>query len=215
MTSELWPQEIWLCQGVDCGLRFPARTDEPRAQTCPLCDSDTEMIEGFDRPPASQHSKAGPTVTQLTVILDNIRSANNVGSIIRTADAVGAAVAFGGFTATPDNPKVAKTSLGAHESVSWSRHMNTLEYVEGLLTQGTAIWALEATTESVPIETVRLPEGPLGLVVGNEVSGVDPGILRAASMTVHLPMIGTKTSLNVAVAMGAAVYILQGKAVRS
>jgi 23S rRNA (guanosine2251-2'-O)-methyltransferase len=67
---------------------------------------------------------------------------------------------------------------------------------------------LEATTDSVPLDSVPLPDWPLALVVGNEVSGVDPGILRAASQTVHLPMFGTKTSLNVAVAMGAAVYLL-------
>ena len=211
MTTELWPQEIWLCHGSDCGLRFPARQGDTRATSCPLCLSETTLVETFNRPPASQPA-SDSLLPELTVVLDNIRSANNVGSILRTADAVGAKVILCGFTATPDNPKVAKTSLGAHETIEWSQHRNCLAVVKGLQAAGTTVWALEATETSSPLSSQPLPNGPLALVVGNEVSGVDPAILRSASKQVHLPMVGQKTSLNVAVAMGAATYILRESA---
>lgn len=210
MSQELWPQQIWECESLDCGLRFPVRKDEPRAKSCPLCESQTNFVEEFVRPPATQENHDAKPV--LIFILDNIRSANNVGSILRTADAVGASVVLGGFTATPDNPKVVKTALGADESVNWSSNRNSLLAVEQLQKSGTTVWALEVTPTSVDITSVEVPDGPLVLVVGNEVSGVDPGILRALDVHVHLPMVGTKTSLNVAVAMGAAAYLL-GQAV--
>ena len=207
MSGDLWPQEIWLCQSFGCGLRFPARRGDERAFQCPLCGSLTAFVECFDRPPATK-SPAQASLGRLTVVLDNIRSANNVGSIIRTADGLGAEVAFGGFTATPDNPKVVKTSLGSHDHVPWSRHLNTLAYVQELKKSGTQIWALELTERSGSIACVERSGEPLALVVGNEVSGIDPAILRIADEHVHLPMVGTKTSLNVAVALGAALYIM-------
>lgn len=206
--AELWPQEVWLCQSAQCGLRFPARQNDPRSSQCPICDAPTEKIETFERPPAVQDKPRG-TYSELTIVLDNIRSANNVGSILRTAEAVGASVAICGFTATPDNPKVAKTALGAHTSLMWGQHRNALVLVETLQQAGTIVWALESTPASVPLSTVPIRSEPLALVVGNEVSGVDPGILRIADAHVHLPMVGSKTSLNVAVAMGAASYILR------
>ncbi len=213
MNQELWPQQIWQCLNSECGLRFPARKDEPRATSCPLCDSKTAFVEEFQRPPALRHTAAAlpehSVASQgLTFVLDNIRSANNVGSIFRTADAVGASIVLGGFTATPDNPKVTKTALGADESVVWSSNRNALDGVLELQKSGTTVWALEITPQSRDLTTMELPNGPLAVVVGNEVSGVDPGILGAADAHVHLPMVGIKTSLNVAVAMGAAAYII-------
>lgn len=210
MSSDLWPQEIWLCQNADCGLRFPARQNDPRSEACPLCGAATELIEVFERPPTSQETVNGASVP-LMVILDNIRSANNVGSIIRTADAVRASVALCGFTATPDNPKVMKTSLGSHENIEWTHHLNALEYVESLSNDGWTVWAVEVTHESLPISELEVPRDRLALVFGNEVSGVDPGILRVCDAHVHLPMMGSKTSLNVAVACGAMAYAVRGR----
>ena len=208
MSDDLWPQEIWLCQSPTCGLRFPARQGEPRAASCPLCEAQTQLLEVFERPPAEQEAVAEDH-NSLMIVLDNIRSANNVGSMIRTADAVQASVALCGFTATPENPKVKKTSLGAHDNLEWSCHRNGLDFVTSLQADGWSVWAVESTPQSLPLGELGVPPGRLALVVGNEVSGVDPGILRIADAQVHLPMGGSKTSLNVAVAMGAMAYAVR------
>ena len=144
-------------------------------------------------------------------MLDNVRSAWNVGSILRTADGAGISqVHLCGVTPPGDHPKVVKTALGAEKSVCWTYHTNSLEAARSLIEGGRRLWALEFTPGSVPIwELKRLPQEPLVLVVGNEVVGVDPELLGMCERAFHLPMGGSKRSYNVAVAFGmAAVYLL-------
>ena len=149
----------------------------------------------------------------MRALLDNIRSAWNVGSIFRTADGFGFKHLYlCGITPTPENRAVAKTSLNAEDFVTWSGHRDALKLAGGLKKQGFAIWALEQTGNSESIDTAgKLPGMDQGivLVVGNEITGVDPGILEIADRVVHLPMRGQKRSFNVAVAFAVAAQIIQ------
>jgi tRNA G18 (ribose-2'-O)-methylase SpoU len=151
----------------------------------------------------------GPEVEAL---LDNVRSIYNVGNMLRTADGAGMRhVHLCGITPTPDNPKVAKTALGAEHSVSWSHHNDGLAAATVLKEQGFRLCGLEGgpRSESLFEATGDFDERPLLLVVGSEVSGIDPSILTLCDRVFHLPMQGTKTTLNVAVAFGIAVYFLR------
>lgn len=148
----------------------------------------------------------------LYAILDNIRSAWNVGSIFRSADGFGFKHLYlCGITPTPDNEAVAKTSLGAEDFVTWSAHKDAVKLSIGLKKEGFAIWALEQTEKSKSLDAAirsLKPNRPTVLVVGSEVTGVDPGVLEIADKVVHLPMRGQKRSFNVAVAFAVAAASL-------
>ncbi len=149
--------------------------------------------------------------TPITIVLPDIRSAMNIGAIFRTADAMGAEkIYLCGYSATPEHPKVAKTSLGAESTVSWEYVSNTIELLQNLKSQGKTIYGLELTPESKCIWEVE-PTFPTVLVVGNEIKGIDPEIQAICDEIVHLPMLGAKESLNVATATGIALYYLLEK----
>jgi tRNA G18 (ribose-2'-O)-methylase SpoU len=180
--------------------------------TCPKCGAPTRLVEspypGLKVEPRP-NQKAGPVVQAL---LDNIRSSFNVGAMFRTADGAGVThLHLCGITPAPDHPKVAKTALGAEYSVPWTQYWDAIEAAASLKQGGFEVWALEGgpRSESIFEATRQLPDKPLLLVVGNEVSGVDPGLLELCQRVVSIPMQGAKQSLNVAVAFGIAVYTLR------
>jgi tRNA G18 (ribose-2'-O)-methylase SpoU len=145
-------------------------------------------------------------------LLDNIRSTFNVGSIFRASDGAGLRrLHLCGITPTPDNPKVAKTALGAEVTVDWSYHLNAIQAAQSLKAQGFSICALEATADSCSIfqAPAVLFSSPLLLVVGNEVTGVDPELLDLSDAVLSIPMQGKKESLNVSIAFGIAAYTLR------
>lgn len=140
------------------------------------------------------------------LILHNIRSAYNVGSIFRTADAVGVSKIFiGGYTPAPDNPKVAKTSLGAEKTVAWEKNFNTWKIIEELKSKGVFVVALEQSKSSKDYLKFK-PKFPLAVIIGNEVKGLSEDILKRADSVWHIPMLGKKESLNVSIATGIFVY---------
>jgi len=148
---------------------------------------------------------------ELSILLDNVRSALNVGSIIRTCEGIGVKhIYLCGITPTPENPKVSKTALTAEGLISWSYHLNALDTLKQLKRSGNQVWSLEITPTSIPLdEAIRLKDNfPMVLVAGNEQAGVDPGILAICDRIIYLPMIGSKRSLNIAVAVGAAGTML-------
>jgi 23S rRNA (guanosine2251-2'-O)-methyltransferase len=202
--------EIRQCQQPECGFRFPARVGTHRAGWCPRCGAPTRtagILSAEDQIVPS----ALPEGPLLEAVLDNLRSAYNVGAILRTADGCGLRrVHLCGVTPTPDNPKVAKTGLGAQTWLPWVKHLDTISAVEAAKARGLAIWALEGGPRSVslfePIQT--LPE-QIALVVGSEVSGVDPAVIERCDRVVYIPMVGIKGSLNVAVAFGIAAYAIR------
>ncbi|MCS7224199.1 MAG: RNA methyltransferase [Armatimonadetes bacterium] len=151
----------------------------------------------------------------IAAVLDNIRSAQNVGSIFRTAEcAYIRHLYLCGITPRPPNRKIEKTALGTTLWVPWSYYPDPLDAVQYLKDQGWTIAALELTDESVPIDALSLKLFPLALIVGNEVTGVDDRLLAVADLAVEIRQYGEKESLNVAVAFGVAVFsliaVLQG-----
>lgn len=143
----------------------------------------------------------------LTVVLDNVRSLYNVGSIFRTADAVLLAeLVLTGFTPRPPRREIAKTALGATETVPWRYVHSPRDAVKALKQEGHTIAALELTAGSVPLHEFHPPRSPLALVLGNEVTGINEDLLGLCDTAIAIPMHGTKHSLNVAVAFGVAAY---------
>jgi len=142
-------------------------------------------------------------------ILDNLRSAFNVGSIIRTADcALLEKIYMCGITAHPPHKKLDKTSLGALPFVPCEHKGTVGEAIEALKTKGIPIFALELTNRSQLIWEIDFPL-PIALVLGNEALGVSPEALSLADEIVEIPMLGYKNSINVAVAFGIVVYEIQ------
>ncbi len=142
------------------------------------------------------------------VICDNIRSLENVGSIFRTADALGVSkIYLCGITGRPPETKISKTALGAQNDIPWEYHKQVWRLIEKLKAQNVNIVALEQSKKSI-LYTKFKPKFPLALVIGNEVKGVSPKALTQADDIIHLPMKGKKESLNVAVAFGVAGYEL-------
>jgi tRNA G18 (ribose-2'-O)-methylase SpoU len=139
-------------------------------------------------------------------LLDNIRSAWNVGSMFRTADATGlAGLVLGGMTPTPPRPDIEKTALGATLTVPWDYWDDPLRCAESLRAAGVPLVAVETDPRATPFDGEDLPF-PLCFVVGHEVRGIARTLLDAADRIVALPMAGAKSSLNVAVCFGVVAY---------
>lgn len=146
----------------------------------------------------------------LTVVLDNVRSLNNIGSIFRTSDAfLVDRIMLCGITATPPSPEIHKTALGAEDSVSWLYFESTMEAVERLHQEGYTVCTLEQVKESVQLDKFRPdPDGRYAIIAGHEVHGVDPEIVNASDICLEIPQFGTKHSLNVSVSTGIAIWHL-------
>jgi len=201
-----------------CGLRYPCQADYTFKERCPRCGAPTELIL-VERPGAVELDGATPAGRKanfvLEALLDNVRSAWNVGSIFRSADGAGFChLHLCGITPTPDYPAVLKTSLGAEKSLPWSQHLDGVEAARDLLANGRRLWALENDPHACPlyeVQSVAAGPGinhPVVLVVGNEISGVDPELLSLCERVLYLPMHGMKRSYNVAVAFGIAAHYL-------
>ncbi|GAB4532643.1 MAG: hypothetical protein Fur0018_21400 [Anaerolineales bacterium] len=201
---------MYQCTRPECGFRFPAEADHPTASRCPQCGAPTLGSSTFLA--AAQPFAASPQVSvHLEALLDNLRSAWNVGSIFRIADGAGVKrLHLCGTTPPGDHPRIPKTALGAEHTIGWRYHLNGLYAARALLEEGYRLWALETTVgaESLfDLLPVNTPER-LALVLGNERTGIDPDILALCDRHLYLPMLGIKESLNVAVAFGIAAYAL-------
>lgn len=201
---------ILQCPNPDCRIRFPAPT-RASIETCPRCGSQLTIVDAPFPSQRVEPDEPHPGGPEIEIVLDNLRSAFNVGSILRTADGAGVKHAYlCGISPTPDNPKVAKTALSAEFAIPWSYATNGLETVADLKARGLPVWALEGGGAAEQLDEL-LDQTPtrLALVAGNELAGVDPGILRLCDRVVFLPMQGFKRSLNVAVAFGIAIYLVR------
>ena len=157
--------------------------------------------------------RAAPKVP-LSLFLDDIRSANNVGSIFRTADCFALQHLYlCGITPRPPHRDILKTALGATGSISWSYHEDILLAITQVQAdEGMSIFGLEQAEGSVPLRRVQLkPNKPVGLIVGNEVNGVRQEAIDLCNGCIEIEQYGTKHSLNVAVATGLAAYELSGQ----
>ena len=144
----------------------------------------------------------------IVVVLDNVRSAHNVGSAFRTADSFKAdKVRLCGICAVPPSADIHKSALGAEDSVAWEHVADTMEAVRRLKEDGYEIVSIEQTVKSVMLDTFRPEKGKkYALVFGNEVSGVDQKVVDASDFSLEVPQFGTKHSLNVSVTVGVILW---------
>lgn len=155
----------------------------------------------------------------MIAVLNNIRSLHNVGSMFRTSDAVGITkIYLCGYTSAPADefgvtrPQIAKTALGAEHTVAWEKKKSATALIDRLRREGFKIYAVEINERSVPCNSLKLSARALEkavIVVGNEVDGVSPAILKRADKILEIPMFGMKESLNVSVAFGVVAYSLR------
>jgi len=147
--------------------------------------------------------------TPLIIILDDIRSLNNIGSIFRTCDAFKIEkIYLCGITATPPNRKITKTAIGATESVDWEYYENINDLVSELKNNGTMIWAVEQTENSKILSKMEKIDGNKkhALVFGNEINGVKQDVINSCNNVIEINQYGTKHSLNVSIAAGIVIW---------
>lgn len=187
------------------------RDDLPgRAPPCPVTAPPMRRklspVELGRRNPSEVHT--GPR-HPVSVVLENVRSAHNVGAVLRTADALALAhVYLCGITPPGDHIAVFKTALGADATVPWSHHPDAQAVVEALHADGVTVAVLELTDAPSSLDALTAARFPLALVVGNEVEGVSEALVAAADLALELPQWGAKHSLNASVAFGVAAYDL-------
>ncbi|MFQ5797538.1 MAG: RNA methyltransferase [Bacteroidota bacterium] len=167
-----------------------------------------ELTDGQISPGRAQENQLSPVKRHpIIVVLENVRSLYNVGSIFRTSD--GACIEklyLCGFTSHPPRSQIEKTALGATRTVPWEYRKHPVQLIAEIKSRNFTICVLERTTESVPYYSISPTQFPLCLVVGNELVGVTKKVIERADTAVEIPMFGTKQSLNVAVAYGIAVF---------
>ena len=147
--------------------------------------------------------------TPLIVVLDNIRSLNNIGSIFRTCDAfLVSKIYLCGITAKPPNRKINKTALGSTESVEWDYFKSTIKLIEKLKSEGVKIWSIEQVERAQKLNYIEKIDRKLkhAIVFGNEIKGVDLKIIDISENTIEIDQYGTKHSLNVSVAAGIVIW---------
>jgi 23S rRNA (guanosine2251-2'-O)-methyltransferase len=149
----------------------------------------------------------------LVLILDNVRSQSNVGSIFRTADAfVIEAICLCGITATPPHREIQKTALGATEAVAWKYFPKTLDAVSGLKEEGYTIIGIEQVEGSTSLDQFTVEAGSkYALVFGHEINGVDQEVLNECDSCIEIPQFGTKHSFNIAISAGIVLWELSRK----
>ena len=148
--------------------------------------------------------------TPIIVVLDNIRSLNNVGSVFRTSDAfLIEKIYLCGITATPPNKEIHKTALGATESVDWEYVEDTLELVNKLKLENIKVLAIEQAENSTKLNTFYPKENQkYAVIMGNEVKGVQQDVVNASDLCIEIPQLGTKHSLNNSVTTGVVLWDL-------
>lgn len=147
------------------------------------------------------------------IVLDNIRSAQNVGSLFRTLDAFRCTeLILCGITAKPPHREINKTALGASETVNWKYFENTTDAIEELKNQGISAWAVEQTENAVQLDAFSVPEKEaVALVFGNEVKGVSQKVVDICEGSIEVPQFGSKHSLNISVCAGIVIWDIFSK----
>lgn len=165
-------------------------------------------ITELNRISAEEFKKANKL--PLVVILDNVRSLHNIGSVFRTSDAFRVeCIYLCGITATPPHPEMHKTALGAEFTVDWKYVNNAVEAVDNLRQEGYIVFSIEQAENSIMLEDMRLEQGKrYAVVLGNEVKGVQQEVIDHSDGCIEIPQYGTKHSLNVSVTAGIVIWDL-------
>lgn len=148
--------------------------------------------------------------TPLAIVLDNVRSAHNVGSVFRTSDAfLVEKICLCGITPTPPHKEIRKTALGASESVNWEHYANSMDCIQELKAEGYHIISIEQAEQATMLNSFTpLKNCKYALVFGNEVKGVDQKIVSTSNTVIEIPQYGTKHSLNISVSSGVVIWDL-------
>lgn len=148
--------------------------------------------------------------TPIIVVLDDVRSLHNIGSVFRTCDAfLVEKVYLCGITATPPNKEIHKTALGATETVEWEYAKDVVEVVKSLKESGVSVQSVEQVENSVMLNDFKIAEGvKYALVFGNEVKGVNQEVVNLSDGVIEIPQLGTKHSLNISVSAGIVIWDL-------
>ena len=148
----------------------------------------------------------------IVAVLENIRSAYNVGSVFRTADAfLIEAIYITGYSAKPPHKEIKKTALGAEETVTWKHFKNAVDAIAELREKGFTIYAIEQVEGSVLLNKMKDGAGKIAVVFGNEVTGVEQSTIRLCDGCIEIPQLGMKHSLNIATAAGVVLWELVRK----
>lgn len=162
-------------------------------------------LEALNRPSITEYESQEKY--PIVVVLDDIRSLANVGSIFRTSDSFNVEeIVLGGITGTPPHREIQRTALGATESVKWRHVENTMEVLQEFKSKGYLIASIEQCEDSVAPTTFDQIKKPICLVLGNEVMGVNQSIVDISDLVFEIPQLGTKHSLNVTVAAGIVIW---------
>lgn len=149
------------------------------------------------------------TKNKIIIVLDNVRSLNNIGSAFRTADAfLIEAIYLCGVCGTPPNPEIHKTALGATETVEWKYFKNTSDAIFELRKNNYFIASIEQVKNSVLLNEFKKPQKNIAVVFGNEVYGVEQDVINNSDVCIEIPQFGTKHSLNVSVSIGIVLWEL-------
>jgi 23S rRNA (guanosine2251-2'-O)-methyltransferase len=154
--------------------------------------------------------------TPVILILDNVRSLNNIGSVFRTADAFRLEeILLCGITGTPPNKEIHKTALGATDSVNWKYFENTMDAIAEVKKRNYLVYAVEQADKSIPVNDF-VPDSTkkLALIFGNEIHGVDESVMQCIDGCIEIPQYGTKHSLNIAVSAGIVIWEIFKKIVK-
>ena len=197
---------ILQCSNIQCNFRFPAAMNNYGIY-CPICG---EKLNVFDYKLDNGYAQfiKKPSIN-LECALDNIRSSYNVGSILRSASAFSLDHLYlCGFTPTPEQPKVKKTSLSAENHVPWSHEPNTLTLVQQKKAQSYQIISIEASESAISLVDFKkpAPQKTILLVLGNEIFGIDPEIRTISDAILQIPITGYKKSLNVSTAFAITLF---------
>ena len=165
-------------------------------------------MDELSRKSVSEFKQA--TKNNIVVVLDNIRSMHNVGSVFRTADAfLMEAICLCGYTPQPPHRDIHKTALGATETVDWLYYEKTIDAIQDLKSRGYAIYAVEQVENSISLEKFDVSgTEKVAVIFGNEVEGVDAELLPFCDAFIEIPQLGTKHSLNISVAAGIVLWKL-------
>ena len=203
------------CSNPDCAFRFPLDLSQFKGLICPRCGA--ALIDSTSQADQWEPRWIPRSSLDFVGVLDNVRSAHNVGSIFRTAEGVGINhIYLCGLSPSPKaNTALTKAALGAENRISWTEEANAPHLVARLKADGYQIIVLEALPQAGNVfalnESMFKKIDKIALVVGNEPAGVDPAVIALADQILFIPMAGMKSSLNVSVAFGITAYTLLSK----
>jgi tRNA G18 (ribose-2'-O)-methylase SpoU len=144
---------------------------------------------------------------ELVLVLDNVRSLNNVGSAFRTADSfLIEQIMLCGLTGTPPNKEIEKTALGATSTVKWKHLKHTLDAIDELKKEGYKVFAVEQVKNSIALNRFKKTNEKIALVFGNEIYGVEQEVINSCDGVIEIPQMGSKHSLNISVSIGIVLW---------